>query len=63
MLGFLVDVAVSTVTAPIRVAGHVLNIADGLTEGEIRIEAISHLGYEVVMNMTQAELLEWYNDQ
>lgn len=55
-----VNTAVDTVTAPVHMAGNALDIAGGLTEGEIRIEAICDLGEEVVKNMTQAEILEWY---
>lgn len=65
MFGLLdkaVDMAVNTVTAPIRMAGSAVEIAIGLTAGELRREAIESLGWEVVSNMTQSELIDWYKE-
>lgn len=59
---FAVKTAVNSVTAPVRMAGHAIDIIDGLTELELRDRAIYALGEEVVVNMTQSEILDWYTD-
>lgn len=60
MFGSLLNLAVNTVTAPVRMASNALDIVDGLTVGELRTKAIYALGEEAVYNMTQSELIEWY---
>lgn len=50
---------VNTVTQPLR---DVASVASGLSQGEIRAEAIVRLGADVALGMTTAEVLEWYND-
>jgi hypothetical protein len=54
------DNIVDSVTQPFEDA---YDIVDGLTEGELREEAAARLGAQVVMTMTTAELIEWYQDQ
>lgn len=60
LLGKATDMAINTVTSPIRVAGDTLDIIGGLTVGQIRTKAIASLGTEIASGMTQTELIEWY---
>ena len=60
MFGSLLNLAVNTVTAPVRMVANAVDIVDGLTVGEIRTRAVYALGMEAVSNMTQSELIEWY---
>ena len=60
MFGKLIDAAVDTVTAPVRMAACAVEIACGITQGELRTEAIRQLGIDVVSEMTQEELINWY---
>jgi hypothetical protein len=60
MFGKMFDNIVDSVTQPFEDA---YDIVDGLTEGELREEAAARLGAQVVMTMTTAELIEWYQDQ
>jgi hypothetical protein len=60
MFGKMFDNIVDSVTQPFEDA---YDIVDGLTEGELREEAAARLGAQVVMTMTTAELIEWYNNQ
>ena len=55
-LGTTIDVA----TQPVR---DTLEVLGGLTEGEIRLEAITRLGVDVAIGMGTAELIEWYNSE
>jgi hypothetical protein len=38
----------------------VIDVIDGLTEGELREKAILRLGIDVVSGMSLNELIEWY---
>lgn len=58
MFGLLLN----SITSPLRMLDNTLDILDGLTEGEIREKAVLSLGFEVVSEMTQIEVLRWYND-
>jgi hypothetical protein len=60
MFGKMFGNIVDSVTQPFEDA---YDIVDGLTEGELREEAAARLGAQVVMTMTTAELIEWYQDQ
>jgi hypothetical protein len=60
MFGKMFDNIVDSVTQPFEDA---YDIVDGLTEGELREEAAARLGSQVVMTMTTAELVEWYNSE
>lgn len=51
---------VKTVTQPIRDG---LDVIDGLTEGELRVEASLRLGADVVSGMALSEIIEWYENQ
>lgn len=48
------------VTQPVRDA---IYIIDGLSEGELREEAIMRLGADVVSGMALSEILDWYTGQ
>lgn len=63
MFGSIVNMAVNTVTAPVRMVADAVNIIDGLTVGELRYKAILSLGEDVALGMTQAELIEWYRSR
>ena len=52
--------AINVVTSPIRVVGAVVDLVDGLSEAEIRVQAIVSLGREAAVAMTTEELLGWY---
>ena len=64
MFGNLIDSAVSTAinvaTSPIRTAGQVLDLAEGLTEGEIRTEVIARLGSDAIKDLTLDEVVTLY---
>ena len=45
------------VTAPIR---NGIEIIDGLSEGELRTQAILALGLDIASGMSASELIEWY---
>lgn len=62
MFGKLLGAAVDAVTAPVRMTACAVEIACGITQGELRTEAIRQLGWDTVNEMTQAELIEWYLD-
>lgn len=55
LLDDLIDVA----TKPVR---DVIDVVDGLTEGELRTKAIASLGADVVAGMAVSELIDWYNN-
>ncbi len=63
MFGSLINLAVDTVTAPVRAVGHAVDIIDGLTEGEIRAMAIIRLGAYSANGMAVDELIEWYQSR
>ena len=51
--------AVDVVTQPVKDG---LEVVEGLTEGELRIEAASRLGADVAGGMALSELIEWYSE-
>lgn len=55
-LGTTVDI----ITQPVRDG---LDIIDGLSEGELREQAIFRLGADVVAGMAISEIIVWYQDQ
>lgn len=67
MFGFIgkaaslaVDVALSPVTAPVRMAGQALELLDGLTEGEIRTEVIARFGSDAVKDLALDDIITLY---
>lgn len=54
--------AINVVTSPIRVLGDVVDLIDGLSEAEVRVQAIVSLGREAAVAMTTEELINWYGD-
>ena len=48
------------VTAPIR---NGMDIIDGLSEGELRTQAILALGLDIASGMATSELIEWYEER
>lgn len=49
---------VKVVTQPVR---DILDVVDGLTEGELRTKATLRLGADAVSGMALGELITWYN--
>ena len=56
MLGSLLNLAVDVTLSPVRAA---VDIFDGMTVGELRVEAAFHLGVDVAAGMGTVELLEY----
>ena len=57
---FVEDPVGKTIETALSPVTNVLDICDGLTEGELRVKAIASLGADVVGGMATAELIEWY---
>lgn len=49
---------VNVVTQPLY---DVVDVVDGLTEGELRTKAAFRLGVEYAAGMSVAQLVDWYN--
>lgn len=53
------EFVIDTVTKPVR---DVIEVVDGLTEGELRTKAALSLGIDVVAGMALSELIDWNQD-
>lgn len=54
-----IGVSIRTTTQPLR---DTLEIVDGLTEGELRLQAAARLGADIAGGMALNELVEWYSN-
>lgn len=53
-----VKATIDSLTSPLR---NGLEVIDGLTEGELRLQAAAKLGTDIAVGMSVSELLDWYN--
>lgn len=59
LTGKLAGLVVDGVLQPVRDG---LVVAEGLTEGQIRVKAAARLGADVAAGMGTAALLEWWSE-
>jgi len=53
----------TTLNSSVNTITNTLDLIDGLTEGEIREKAILELGKEAVSNMTQSQLIDYFENK
>ena len=62
MFGSILSLATDVILSPLRTVEDVVDVVEGLTEGELREKAALSLGVDVVTGMALNEIIEWYEE-